>query len=248
VPLIAGMTTLLVAVAVFLWAWPYLNRNAERPDTGVNPARAEFERLTADGRRALADGSFARARELFDEAIHLRRSRPELLDQAKAYELNQRYWQSDVLANEVALAEVLKTANGFDKDDDWQAQFKLHFRGRSVVFDDVLRRDARGRPVLRERAEVRWNKVRGRVDVDDLRLLARLPPEPAQRWIFGARLASVTRETDEWVIRFEPDSGVLLTDADAVKAWNPALKQDPELGEVLERQGKLAQKLVVPEP
>src|SRR5205823_166192 len=53
----------------------------------------------------------------------------------------------------------------------------------------------------------------------ELGLLDRLPLDQPRRLLFGARLASVAREGERlWVVRFEADSGVLLTDEGAVAA------------------------------
>jgi hypothetical protein len=80
--------------------------------------------------------------------------------------------------------------------------------------------------------------VRGRparLALGDLKLLPTLPLQRPQRLLFGARLASVRPENGGvWVVHFVPDSGVLLTDPDAVHAAYP-LPTD-ELREVLERQ------------
>ena len=257
-PLFAALATLLIAVVLFLWVWPRLGRKAERLKDTVAPARTEFDRFTRDGERDLADGSFALALEKFEAALKLRRAHPGLFDAGEDRQhLNQSYWQSYLLAKKLrpSLADVLHEANEYDKDDAWNAQFKQDYRGKWVVFDDQVYRDPRGQPVLLHDGEIRYKRPdsrvewHARVDLDDLRLLEKLPLRDrvnAQRWIFGARLASFTRDGDDWVIRFDPDSGVLLTDGNAVRAWRPALKDDAALPEVLKRQAE--QQVHVPEP
>jgi hypothetical protein len=258
-PLVAALATLLVAVIFFLWVWPHLGRRHDPGRDGVSPARAELDRLVEEGRRELAAGNFALAREKFKAAMSAGRNNPEVIGSAKGDNLNDLYqlrWQSELLANELRLSliELLREAAEFGTEEGWQAQFNLLYRGKWVVIDDEVYRDARGRTALLRAAEVTWRKEGSRVErharvvVDDLALLRKLPLAPRQRWLFGARLASFSREGDEWVIRFDPESGVLLTDADAVKAWKPALSADPLLADLLERQAKSARQLRVPEP
>jgi hypothetical protein len=248
-PLIAGLTTLAVTVTAFLLVWPYLNRSSTKPGPAVPAARKQLDQFIDEGRRALADGTFPLALEKFRAAVELRQRSPDLLDSTENRRLNQLYWQSDVLARlvEPTLKQLIKKANDCDTEAGWQAMCRLKYRGNWIVFDEVVER-RQGQPVMRQGAEVRANRVRGRVALGDLTLLGQLPLEPPQRWLFAARLASVTRDGEEWVVHLEPDSGILLTDADAVTAWNPALRKDPQLGEVLERQAKLSRQLLMPEP
>lgn len=59
----------------------------------------------------------------------------------------------------------------------------------------------------------------------------------------GARLDSIARdEAGVWVIRFKPDSGVLLTDAEVAATASP-LPLDDELQAVLRRQAEWAAEL-----
>ena len=249
-PLLAALATLIVAVGVFLVLWPYLNRKPAAPEADAPPVREELDRLTAQGQRALADGSFALAREKFQTAVNLRNDQPDLLDTAATRRLHQLFWQGDLLARELkpALTQLLKEANSHDTDAGWQAQFDLDYRGKAVIFDDVVQIPAFGGPSHLQGAEIHWLRVRGRVAVDDLKLLKALPGNTSLRWIFGARLASFTPAADGWVIRFAPDSGTLLTDLDAVKAWKPALRNDPDLPAVLHRQQEQLRQMLVPEP
>ena len=64
-----------------------------------------------------------------------------------------------------------------------------------------------------------------------------------RRMLFGARLAGLAREERGghglWVIRLDPDSGVLLTDEDTAGACGPR-PLDPGLREVLRRQADWA--------
>lgn len=117
---------------------------------------------------------------------------------------------------------------------EWHSKFE-HYRGRTVVFDDVLRRDTQDRLTLGSYV-VHSGDVEARVALEDLPLLRQLPLEPARRWLFGARLADCRREAGGvWVFRFEPDSAVLLSDEIAAAVCCPA-PLDDELLSVLKRQ------------
>jgi hypothetical protein len=87
---------------------------------------------------------------------------------------------------------------------------------------------------------VNEEKVRLRLE---LKLLERLPLDPPRRLVFGASLASVAREAGGvWVVRFEPDSAVLLTEEGAVEASGLA-PVDPEMRAVLRQQAEWLRQL-----
>src|SRR5262249_36581119 len=110
------------------------------------------------------------------------------------------------------------------------------YRGRGVIFDDMVRRDDEGRAVLVNHV-VQLNDERVRLALEDLAALQDLPLDDEPRLIFGARLRSCTREQGgEWVVRFEPNSGVLFTEAEAVEACFPVPAD--ELRKVTRRQQK----------
>jgi hypothetical protein len=67
-------------------------------------------------------------------------------------------------------------------------------------------------------------------------MLKFLPLEEPKRLLFGARLGSVAREHNSvWVVRFEPGSGVLLTDPQITAEILPG-PMDEEVHKLLERQ------------
>jgi hypothetical protein len=172
------------------------------------------------------------ARRRLARAVEWHRSLPP----AEQRRLVQLHRQADLLADllNLTLAEVLQQGLRVHDDVEWQAQFADH-RGRAVVFDDVVRRDAAGRPVFAT-VQVTAGGVQARSALEDLRLLQRLPLDTPQRLLFGARLERCGREEGgAWVIRFQPESGVLLTDPGAAAACCPAPLGDDVL-EVLKRQ------------
>ena len=77
---------------------------------------------------------------------------------------------------------------------------------------------------------------KARLALEDLELLQLLPLTESQRLIFGAKLRWLGRDEEgNWVVRFEPASGVLLTDSKLLASWHPALV-DAATVEVVKRQ------------
>jgi hypothetical protein len=99
----------------------------------------------------------------------------------------------------------------------------------------VVRLDTTGQPLLCY-YEVRVGGEVARVELADLVVLRDLKLDPPRRLLFGGRLARVSREKGGlWVVHFEPDSGVLLTDAGAAAALCLG-PPDRELQDVLRHQ------------
>jgi hypothetical protein len=223
----AALTTLAVLIAVFLVLLPQLSRP---PSTGDASARLET------ARRLLEEGSFHRALEELDAAERERQSRPASLGREETRRLERLRRQGrllDALLNE-PLEDLLRQASSVRRDAEWQQHFARDYKGRTVLFDDEVGLDAAGRPELRSYA-VEVGGERARAALEDLTLLRQLPLVPPQRLVFGARLARFERDGDGWVIGFEPDSGVLLTDPEALASWRPSLLDD-DLRAVLRRQ------------
>jgi hypothetical protein len=75
-----------------------------------------------------------------------------------------------------------------------------------------------------------------------------VPLDPPPRLIFGGRLAGLAREAGGgWVVRFEPDSGVLLTDAAALAACSP-VPPDADALQTLRRQEEWLRELRAQSP
>jgi hypothetical protein len=142
-----------------------------------------------------------------------------------------------------SLADVVHHA-GID-GDRWPEKFADRYRGLGVIFDAEVRRD-----VLPDRSKqyrinyhVEVDGQRVQVELRDLEVLALLELEKPTRLLFGARLASVAREAGGgWVVRFQPDSGVLLTDERIVRASCPP-PFDEDVERLLKRQAEWAEEL-----
>jgi hypothetical protein len=235
-PLLAALTTIVAALAGYFWAWPLLVRQPEPTPPTRRDTEAQ-ERLAA-GKAAFHEGSYALALEKLTDAHRLRERDPAALTDDEKHQLNRLYWECELYAKlvkrdiaERVLADLRTEAGLHLNPQDWDAYFRQNYRGKTVIFDVTVPLDKTRNGVVD-----RGNKVNGRIRVEDLQLLGYLPAPP-RRWIFGARLASVQDDAFwGWLIRLEPDSGVLLTDRQALVSWNPSLAKDAELDEILQRQ------------
>ncbi len=236
-PLLAAGLTFAAVVAAFAVLLPFLIRpDVESPSTPEAQIRQSIE----TGRRALAEEKFLLAVRELGRARALVARSPDTLTPAEIRGLAQLHRQAALLADLLreSLGEVLQVAAGL-REDEWQAQFEQRYLNQAVLFDDTIGRDAAGGFRLAV-YEVRAPGEPARVDLDNLNLLKALPWEGRPRLLFGARLAAVTREPPgRWVVRFEPDSGVLLTDEGAAGACCPQ-PLDAELKDVLKRQAEWA--------
>jgi len=231
-PLIAAALSVALLAIVLAVIIPLLARG---PGTAV-PALEAIEARLGAGERLLGQGKFHLARAELDEAVRLRAAAPGLLDAERGRHLNQVQRQADLLArlSPLALEEVVRHAS-LERDDDERAARWAAFRGTTILFDDALRRGPDGKPEFAG-LRVRSGGEDARLSLDGVEALRDLPLEAEPRVIFGARLASCKREEGGgWVIRFEPGSGVLMTDAAALEAAC-AVPLDEGVKEVLTRQ------------
>jgi tRNA A-37 threonylcarbamoyl transferase component Bud32 len=245
--LVVGLTAVGVTVLVFAFAAAVVALLASRTGTDNSPVEPRAEDVRArvvSGRAALADEKFALAAEEFGTARDLLARSPGTLPRDQARELEQLYRQASLLSDLLheSLDDVLRLAAGL-REPEWGRQFERRYQGHAVIFDDVLQRDAFGRLCLAV-YEVRAPGERARLDLDGLGLLRGLPLELPHRLLFGARLAAVEREPPpgRWVIRFEPNSGVLVTDESVAGACLPR-PLDADLMVVLKRQATWAEAL-----
>lgn len=212
---------------IFLLVRPYLRRSVTPVD-----ARA----LVQTGVYQLREGNVHLALKELNAALAQCNRHPDALTREEHRRLEQLHRQTNLLAQllDQPLEEIVLQAMQHRSDEEWREKF-AHYRGRTVVFDDVLRRDARGRLVLGY-YRIRAAGVEARVALEDLALLRQLPLDPPCRCLFGVRLADCRREEGGiWTLRFEPDSAVLLTDESAAAACCP-LPLEEELRAVLKRQ------------
>lgn len=230
-PLLAAGGTLLALVAVFLALLPLLGRPAAVSKS--NPQQ-DMRDLLAAGQRALGEGSyFLAARQLSDARL----AGLPYLSGGELRRIDQLRRQAQLLArlHSQSLEEILQEASLQRSDDEWQERFRTNHQGRSVLFDDEVTRDAAGRLALGAYV-VQVEREQARVALEDLQLFKDLPLVPPQRMLFGGRIRALAREGSGWVVHFEADSGVMVTDIGAANACLGSV--DADLLEVLRRQAQ----------
>jgi hypothetical protein len=234
-PLLAAAGCVGLLLVGFFALRPLLRRDSN--GTAAPPARGGDLPGQIDlGRRALGQGKFRLAHKLLREAREMRGGRPEALPAAESRRLVQLYRQADLLArlSIVPLEDIVRRGQLVRDPDEWALEMEDH-RGRTFLFDDVIRLDAERRPQLGTYI-VEAGDERVRLALEDLLILRDLPLEDEPRLIFGASLAGCEREEGGgWVIHFEPSSGVLMTDLEALVACMTQ-PPDKEVEQVLARQ------------
>jgi hypothetical protein len=218
---------------IFFLVRPYLRRSGAADALG---RPADVHALLEEGERQLREGNAFLALKALNAALDQSARHPEPLSREEHQHIEQLRRQADLLSRllDQPLEEIAHQAMQHRSDEEWAEKFR-NYRGRSVVFDDVLRLDAQDRLVLGNYV-VRVGDMEARIVLEDLTLLRQLPLDPPRRWLFGARLAGCRREQGGiWVIRFEPDSAVLLSDESAAAACCPHPLTE-ELLDVLKRQ------------
>lgn len=226
-PALAGLLGLLVLAGVFAAALPYLMR-----PVSPLPTAEPLAHLTA-GRLALEQGKVHAARRELTRA----RQAAERLPPPRQRELARLLGQADLLVHlsQVPLEEIVRQGQLTRDADEWEAHFAARHRGQAVLFDDHVRLDAQGRPALASHV-IESGDETARVALEELTVLRALPLADGPRLLFGARLLRCSREAGGgWVIRFHPDSGVLLTEPAVVEASLPGAAT-PDLPALLRRQ------------
>jgi hypothetical protein len=208
-PVLGALGTLAGLAAFYYFVWS--------PWAGPIDSRSQVESV-ADrlslARKLLQAGSFRLA------ARELDRGGLDSLDIRERRRWQQLQREASVLADLVAepIEDIVRHAAGVS-EAEWQADFPRRYLGKSVLFD----------------MHVRWENDRLKTDyvpagLNPFRLelatveLFRAKNAALRRVIFGARLAGVVLEPPGrvWAVHFQPDSGVLLTDARAAELCCPA--------------------------
>jgi hypothetical protein len=232
-PLVGAAATVIVAAGLLIALLGWLERQA---DDQSGPEPPDVPTLIRSGKDALAEGKLYVAIRHFNHARQRAATHEGTLSAIELRDLEHLGLQTALLADLLreSPAEILQFAASL-REDEWQVQFNGRYRGYALIFDDWVRRDAAGTYSL-EVLEVRAPGEPARIDLAGLKVLKSIPLDQPRRLLFGARLASVAREPPGvWVIRFDPDSGVLITDEEAAKACCPQ-PLEPELQETLKRQ------------
>jgi hypothetical protein len=236
-PFLAGALALVAVTATIYGLIEWLASSHPADSRKEQP---DVRRLIESGRQALADEHFTLAAQKLDAATALVRQQPDALSADELKQLDQWQRQAAVLSRLLSesLEEILARGAGTRDLEEWKRQFAGRYAGQAVVFDTGVRRQGERRYELDYAIHAENRQVR--LAVDDLQLLATLDRhgllDRPRRLLFGVRLASILpEEGGVWVIRFLPDSGVLLTDAAAAAACL-AQPLDDELRALIEQQ------------
>jgi hypothetical protein len=125
--------------------------------------------------------------------------------------------------------EILEEAATGDPSK-WPSKFASMYKGRSVILDPPI---AEVPDPAKPGSSYKVNyplyfgrgpkpEGRGRIDLTGFRLFELSQPKVDEQKPFGARYASIELDTitSQWVVTFEPDSGVFITHPRALEAIN----------------------------
>lgn len=230
-PLVASGLTILLVGATLAFLLPRLTWTTIAPKSAPTIA----DRLQA-GRGALAQGKFQLAVEELEAAWSAQAAHPEKMSLTERRQLGQLRRQAALLADLLSesLEDVLHhAADVLPDEEEWRREFARRYRGKAVVFDADCAPDHAHK--YRLGYTVFAGERPAAIELADVHLLRLLPLEKPQRLLIGLRLASAGLEAEGmWVIRFEPDSAVLLTDLGAAAA--SCARPVEDLEEVVHRQ------------
>lgn len=233
-PVVAGSLTLVIASALMVLLLSHLQSHRSTPATAPTWSAADVDARVQSARKAIGSGDFKKAAEDLEAARTMVRQQPDLLPAAETRRLAQLERQVALVADwpreplEQMLARVGKL-----NPREWEAVVR-GYRGQAVLLDVVARRDPVGRYHIESKQPA--GEVTLHLGLQSLKVLQSLPLADPQRLLLGARLVEIRREgAGSYLVQFEPDSGVLLTDADvASKCVLQPL--DEGMHEVLRRQ------------
>ncbi|MBI3409646.1 MAG: hypothetical protein HY040_15000 [Planctomycetes bacterium] len=228
----------LVALGVLVLAYRWfvspsslLERKADRSAKELSPREALLARH-ARAEKLLADGSFRLAIEELSAGGEKVDLTPLSGSERPQWDQTQR--QAALLADLIAepLEDVLIHAAG-TRELEWLVEFDKRYKDKSVIFDAEIQRGPKGGWQIRY--PLMAGRDRARLAMDNLAVLKLVPGLGPERLLIGARLASIQLEPPgpTWVVRFQGESGVLLTNPGAARLFSPA--DDKELVKTLQR-------------
>lgn len=231
-PVVAIILSSLLFGAVILCVLELTRKTLYPPNVTAAQRLAEQRRV---GREALQAGSYELAKQELAQAMRLSASVPEYTPQSRLFvELQQEYRQAALLADLLAepLGDIIRNAIGWS-DAEWAEVFRQRYAGKSIIFDDIIRRDSNRNH--HHQLGISILNHSGRIDLDKLQMLPALPLEQPRRLFFGLRLQAIVRDRDgTWRIEPVPESCVLFTDASFLSGLSVSM--DAELREVIKFQ------------
>lgn len=180
----------------------------------MTAARAATELADAEARFSdlCERGSYHVAAEEMKAAYDLWRRFPRALPDDRARLLRRRARQAALVADlsPESLGEIVRHAAGLDARE-WQIVFDRRYRNKGVILDAQVTRLSGGRYAVDYQLDD--DGLAGEWDFEELALVKALNLAKAERLILGLRLAAVERiGRDRWVVRPQPDGGVLFTE------------------------------------
>lgn len=243
-PTVAAVVTVGIVAIGFALFFATLKRDSIVRTEIVT--REQIEEKIAIGQKDLQEGSFLVSSIELGKARGWSRQHPDLISREDAHRLEQSYQEAVLLSQllEISLEELVQKARELN-DKEWQARFQMHYRGKSVLLDDVVIKVGKGQYRLLH-YQLRPGPEQAELELS-LRLLERLDLTEPRRLVLGARLEAIERgEGGHWVIRFAARSGVLMTHEAALRM--NGIVMDAELLALMEDQAKWAMQLREQQP
>jgi hypothetical protein len=224
--LVAGVVVLVVGAVLIKF---HRHRMEELPQI------AEIGRT--EGLKKLDAGEFHAAKKLLADAAEAVDGLGGKFEGADS--IRQGALEAAIFADRAPedMARIVEEAFTTDPKE-WPSRFKALYKGRSVIIEapvsdvpDANRPDSRYQityPIYFGRGPKPEGK--GRIDLVDFRLFELAQPRLGEQKLFGARYASVELDvtSNEWVVTFEPDSGVFITHPRALEAIDWPSFETPE--------------------
>ncbi len=213
--LAAGVSLAVVTIAVLA----LLNKKPEQ-NLLADPSRDVIRHREA-GQQALAAGKFLIAVEEFTAALAIGQQHPHSVSLHENRELTRLFRQASLLSELVSepLEEILRQGNELSRLDEreWRAAFSHRYKGKAVVFNADVRREASGKYHLAYSVFSRGKPAI--LDLGPVAAFESIPWHRPQRLLFGTRLMDVAPSAEgSWTLHFDPESTVLLTDLGAATA------------------------------
>lgn len=197
------------------------------------PSEADLQQHRTAGAKAFGERDFRAAALEFGQARDCASKVPTLLSAVELRLLTQQQREAALLADwpREHVGPILFRAERLN-EEEWRS-FWLAKKGKSLTFHLKVRRDAAGHctiDYLQPQGDVPW-----RLELENLKLLERLPLDDPKELLLGGRLAEVQRDRGTCIIKLEPDSGVLLTEPVSAE-WCLLEKPDDALRALLAQQ------------
>jgi hypothetical protein len=191
-----------------------------------------------EGIKKLDAGEFDAAKKLLGDAADAVEGLGGRFEGAE--EIRQGALEAAVFADLApkGIDEILEEAATSESKADWASHFAALYKGRSVIIEaPVVETPEPGRAGSAYRINFplyfgRGPQVtkRGRLDLAGFRLFELSEPKLDEQKPFGARYASIELDasSNEWVVKFEPRSGVYITHAKALQKIDWAADEPSE--------------------